>query len=119
MLLDQIWAEIDTQHRLQRLMTQLEECISFLLSTSVQSRNDDFLGGDELSDPLQDTSTEPNNTGRNLAEGAFDDEGNVLLEDFVLNTLLVDPNRWKAVSGTIISQQVCLFFKMRHYRISY
>jgi hypothetical protein len=96
-LLDQIWAEVDTQHRLQRLMTQLEECISFLLSTSIQSRSDD-----EPPDAFLDHASGAAEESDSAANG----EGNVFLEDFVLNTLLVDPKRWKDVSGSVISQQV-------------
>jgi hypothetical protein len=50
-VLDQLWIEIDTEHRLSLLMTQLEDCVSFISSASGRSQ---INGDTKLSSFLTD-----------------------------------------------------------------
>jgi hypothetical protein len=77
-LLDQLWAEVDTQHRLSGLILQLEECIAFLVS----------VGGD--------------------AKSTITIDGSTKLQTYVLDALLVEPAAWSAVCTPVIEQHVRL-----------
>lgn len=79
----QILTEIDTQKRLTTLIRILEDCISFINqmpAASVKSTSSGSGAGG---------STEP---------GASTDAGaGMLLELYVLNTLLLQPSKWDEV----------------------
>mmetsp|Transcript_5312 Transcript_5312/g.5426 ORF Transcript_5312/g.5426 Transcript_5312/m.5426 type:complete len:591 (-) Transcript_5312:37-1809(-) len=77
-ILNEIWKELDTQHRLTRLLSLLEGCIAFIVSS----------GG----------------TGTNFQLN----EGDTLLEDYVLGTLLMNPNKWEEIRCPSLAQHVRL-----------
>lgn len=103
-MLDQVWAEIDTKNRLVRLMTQLEECISFLLSTGSSQRS--AAAHQQLQSPAAVESAGA--VGGEQEHTEEEDEGEVLVEHYVLQTLLVDPQRWAEVACASVSQHVRL-----------
>lgn len=71
--------EIDTQIRLTKLLRVLEDCISFVSQ-------------------MPSASTSP--------AGSVDN--NVLLEDYVVNTLLLDTSKWEDIKCPTIAQHVHL-----------
>jgi hypothetical protein len=73
--LDQIWSEVDIDHRRALLTSQLEDCVTFLANSSSQ--------------------------GTSL-------DGETKLETYLLNTLLLSPQRWAEMSCPTLSAQVRL-----------
>ena len=78
-ILENIWVEIDTKDHFTRLMGQLEMCITFIVSVSG--------GGTDLS---RKSSLDPYTP----------------LQNYILNTLLIDPAIWSEITTQTISQSV-------------
>jgi hypothetical protein len=94
-LMEQVWKDIDTKHRLVMLMTLVEDCVLHLVATTTTLSSSSSSGVDD--------------DGSNSSDGVTTttSQQEVLLERYVLDVLLVDARRWRDVAcGAALSQQV-------------
>ena len=87
-LLDQIWSEVDIDHRRALLTSQLEDCVTFLSNSSSG-------GGSAL-------------------------DGETKLESYLLNTLLLDQQKWDEMKCTSLAQiKLCQLKVTKWFLCSY
>jgi hypothetical protein len=86
-VLEQLWAELDTKYRLELLVHQLDDCISFIGGLSAGGGGSGGAGG---------------------AGAASNIEGATKFSSFVLEVLQISPHKWAEMATPLLTSTVCL-----------